>query len=105
MKYIKEYNNFINFDKFDIEETDPSIKNDFKYHESFYNFLIYNGVLEEYISLFYRYGEYVNDVISLKDFLYDNSKYDYIEIGVGIDDNWGIDKKWKDINKKWLNEL
>ena len=47
MKYLKRYNESIDWD--DWEEEENSIPDDFIGHEDFYNFLVDNDVLDTYL--------------------------------------------------------
>jgi len=55
MKYITEYNKmdfntFDDFDKFDVEENNLFVPNDFIGHEDFYNFLYKRGLYKKFIN-------------------------------------------------------
>jgi len=106
MKYIKMYNenikwnDFDDFDNFDIEEEDPNIHPDFLGHEKFFEYLKNFNILDEYIK---NYDSFFvsRNLDTIKSFL-DNTKcVEYINFAF----DWSFDNiiQWSYYNSKWIS--
>jgi hypothetical protein len=100
MKYIKKYNENIEWNWVQ-EENDDSIPDDFKGYEDFYYFLIKNNILDNYIENIYNDSEFIKYKTLSKFF---SSFYKDIFINQAF--NWSITpeghKFWSYYNDLWL---
>jgi len=97
MKYLKRYNEDINWD-FDEEE----LPDEFIGHKDFYNFLKENGILNRYIENFEkRFSKF--EKYDLKEFLNNVHESEYIDSFL-----WRNTPArhtfWSKIHKKWTME-
>jgi len=96
MKYIKRYNEDIDWDWVDEEKRD--IPDDFKDNENFYNFLVDNKVLDQFIYNFNKYK--LRDLKSLinsiqKEII--NFAFDWSETPEGYNFWMNYDEMWRNI--------
>jgi hypothetical protein len=99
MKYIKLFEN-IDWDWVDEEKSEVS---DFEGCEDFYNFLIDNNILDEYIYNFNKYK--LDNKLDLKVFFDNYNKRDYLLKSF----LWKLTKEgyefWEKINIKWYKKI
>jgi hypothetical protein len=90
MKYIKEYKDI----DWDFEEEEERVPDEFKGHEDFYNFLVDNGVLDQWINNLGNKN--IPDLLN-KDINIINYAFNWTSTEEGFN-------FWYKIHKKWINE-